>query len=81
MPYDPIRALDLYALAAYQGLAEAENNLGSMHDGWSGIAAEYNRAFELYMRAANEGHTEALSILANIYCVNGLTYGFSIGVD
>lgn len=49
-----------------------------MHDGWLDIAADYNRAFELYTRAANKGHNEALCNLANMYGTGrGVTQDYS----
>jgi TPR repeat protein len=62
-PQDRAKAKQYYSLAAEQGLAEAQNSLGSI------LQAEkrYSEALIWYERSAKQRHSEATNSLANMY--------------
>ena len=61
LPLDYAQALDLYRLAAAQGLDEAQCRLGDMLCAgiWVGLARDLAQAFQYYIQAAQQGHAEA----------------------
>ena len=52
-----------YSLAAEQGHAVAQNNLGWMFDMGKGVAQDYQEAAKWYRLAAEQGHSAAQSNL------------------
>jgi len=60
------RARELYELAASQGYADAQYNLGNMCDG-QGVDQNYERAAEYYEAAARQGHASAQFNLGRLY--------------
>ena len=61
------KAAELYTLAANQGDASAQYNLGLMYDKGQGVAQDYNKAAELYTLAANQGDASAQNNLGLMY--------------
>jgi hypothetical protein len=61
------KAAELYALAANQGHARAQYNLGVAYDTGKGVAQSYEKAFELYTLAANQGYAVAQFNLGGLY--------------
>jgi TPR repeat protein len=57
----------LYGLAAAQGHANAQFNLGFMFDKGRGVAQDYAEAARLYGLAAEKGHADAQYNLGNMY--------------
>jgi len=53
------KAAELFALAANQGHASAQHNLGNFYENGKGVAQSYEKAFELYTLAANQGRANA----------------------
>jgi TPR repeat protein len=64
---DHAEALRLYRLAAEQGLAGAQNNLGLMFENGEGVAQDYAEAARLYRLAAEQGLAEAQKCLGNMF--------------
>jgi hypothetical protein len=64
---DDAEAVRLYRLAAAQGLAEAQRNLGNMFENGEGVAQDYAEAVRLYRLAAEQGHAEAQKCLGNMF--------------
>ena len=48
-----------YTLAAAQGHAKAQCNLGGMHEHGTGMAQDFREAARLYMLAAAQGYANA----------------------
>ena len=67
MPQDDTQAAHWYRLAADQGHAEAQFNLGWMHDQGLGVTQDYTQAVEWYRKAAEQGHVEAQANLGARY--------------
>jgi TPR repeat protein len=61
------KTAELYALAANQGHATAQYNLGFTYKHGQGVAQSYEKAFELYALAANQGHALAQGSLGILY--------------
>jgi len=53
------RAVEWYRLAAAQGVAAAQNNLGLMYTQGRGVARDTGRAVELWSQAAKQNHSMA----------------------
>ena len=64
---DYSKAFDLYSKAAEKGLAEAQNNLGSMYQNGWGVTQDYEKAKELYTKAAEQELAEAQYNLGVMY--------------
>jgi hypothetical protein len=64
---DYIEALRLWRLAAEQGLAKAQHNLGLMYFNGEGAPQDYDEAVRLYRIAAEEGYAQAQNDLGNMY--------------
>jgi tetratricopeptide (TPR) repeat protein len=60
-------AVKWYRLAAEQGFAEAEFGLAQMYASGEGIERDSDKAVELFTRAANRGHYQAIHVLALAY--------------
>jgi hypothetical protein len=60
-------ALKWYTLAAKQGDARAQNNLGLMYANGQGVPRNYKTAVKWYTLAAEQGHSFAQSILGQMY--------------
>ena len=61
-----------YRLAAEQGDADAQSNLGVMYDSGHGVPQDYAEAVRWYRRAAEQGDASAQFDL-------GRMYGFALG--
>jgi TPR repeat protein len=59
------KAAELFALAANQGHATAQFNLGVLYEHGMGVAQSYEKSFELYTLAANQGHAKASTATRN----------------
>ena len=57
----------LYRQAAEQGLAQAQNNLGSLYYNGSGVKKNYAEALKWYRLSARQGNAEAAINLSAIY--------------
>jgi len=55
------------ALAAEQGHADAQYNLGMMYDNGHGVTQDYVRAMEWYRKSANQGNANAQYNLGGMY--------------
>ncbi len=64
---DYATAAQLYKLAADQGNAEAQNNLGVMYDKGQGVTQNYQEAARLYKLAADQGYARAQFNLGVLY--------------
>jgi len=60
---DDNEAVRLYRLAADQGYAAAQFNLGYMFENGLGVVRDDNEAVRLYRLAAAQGHRNAMSNL------------------
>ena len=56
----------LYQLAADQGLAVAQSNLGIMYEDGTGVPQDLTEAVRLYQLAADQGYSNALYNLAGV---------------
>jgi TPR repeat protein len=65
--WDSAEAVRLYRLAAEQGHAAAQFNLGSMFEDGQGVAQDYAEAVRLYRLAAEQGHAAAQNILGSMF--------------
>ena len=59
VPEDDTEAVRWYRLAAEQGLAEAQVNLGVMYDNGEGVPEDDTEAARWYRLAAEQGHAKA----------------------
>ena len=59
MPEDDVEAVKWYRLAAEQGLADAQVNLGVMYDNGEGVPEDDAEAARWYRMAAEQGHSQA----------------------
>jgi TPR repeat protein len=64
---DYAEAVQLYSLAAEQGYADAQNNLGNMFENGQGVVQDYAEAVRLYRLAADQGHAYAQNNLGNMF--------------
>ena len=60
---DVKHAVELYKLAANQGLANAQNNLGNMYANGHGVEQSTTKAVEWWTKAAAQGVEEAINTL------------------
>ena len=67
VPENGVRAFAWYRLAAEQGNAMAQNNLGLMYEKGSGVPQDYVQAFVWYRRAAEQGNPMAQSNVGFMY--------------
>ncbi len=75
VPADPVRALALYQEAAVADVPGAVNDMGFFHYfGELGVEKNPDKALELFTKAAQLGHTEAMFNVAS-YAANGLAPG------
>ena len=56
-----------YRIAADQGYAQAQYNLGVMYYNGQGVAQDYSAAMKWYRMAADQGHTNAQFIIGVMY--------------
>ena len=61
------KAVEYYTLAADQGYASAQSNLGLMYSQGQGVNQSYEKAVELYIKAAEQGNAIALDNLGYMY--------------
>ena len=73
MPQDDAEAVKWYRLAAEQGYAEAQTNLGVMYDKGKGVPQDDAEAVKWYRLAAGQGHAKAQVNL-------GVSYYYGEGV-
>ena len=59
MPQDYAEAMKWFLLAAEQGVADAQFNLGVMYEDGNGVHEEEVQAENWYRLAAEQGHREA----------------------
>ncbi|MDB4809753.1 sel1 repeat family protein [bacterium] len=59
MPEDDAEALRLYRLAAEQGVAKAQHNLGVMYAKGEGVPQDYVEAYAWFSVAAAGGYADA----------------------
>jgi TPR repeat protein len=64
---DNKEALRWYRAAAEQGLAEAQERLGSMYAGGWGVLQDYTEAVQWYRASAEQGNDEGLLDLGEMY--------------
>ena len=62
-----------FRMAADQGHAQAQFNLGFMYDNGHGVAQDYSAAMKWFRMAADQGHAQAQGSLGGMYC-----YGHSV---
>ena len=67
MPQDFAKAAHWFRLAAEQGLAAAQNNLGVRYYKGQGVETNYVEAVKLYRKAAEQGLPDGLVNLAICY--------------
>ena len=65
--YNYTEAFKFCSVAAEQGHAEAQFNLGVMYDNGQGVKQDYFKAFEWYQKAAEQGLAYAQYNLGNMY--------------
>lgn len=61
---DRVQAAHYYYLSAVQGVPDAQNNLGIMHEEGIGVVQDLVKAVKWYKEAAQNGHVEAIYNLA-----------------
>jgi TPR repeat protein len=61
-----VEAARLYRLAADQGEAYGQNNLGVMYENGTGVAKDVAEAVRLYRLAADQGHSKAQAHLKRL---------------
>ena len=61
---DEFEAAAWYRMAAEQGLAQAQHNLGVIYDKGVGISQDVAEAENWYRKAAAQGHGDSVTILA-----------------
>lgn len=66
-PPQPAGKVATYSVAADQGLAEAQNNLGALYRDGHGLSRDYAQAAQWWRKAADQGSVEALTLLNNMY--------------
>ena len=71
LPQDDAEAARWYRLAAEQGHAEAQGNLGVMYASGRGVSQDYGEALRWFRLAADQGHAPAQRNLGVAYA-NGL---------
>lgn len=64
---DYVEAIRLYRLAADQGHAAAQYNLGTMHRDGEGVPQNYAEALRWFRLAADQGQAEAQTNLGVMY--------------
>lgn len=58
--------IEYYEKAKTQGNAITQNNLGACYHEGKGVEQDYKKAVELYQRAAEQGHKEAMKAKEDI---------------
>jgi hypothetical protein len=77
VPQDYAEAAKWYHLAAEQGDADAQNNLGTMYDTGEGVPQDYAEAAKWYRLAAEQGDADAQLNLGTIYALgHGIPQNF-----
>jgi len=61
------QAVTWYRMAANQGYAKAQSNLGVMYDKGHGVKQDYNQAVKWYHKAADQGYAMAQDNLSIMY--------------
>ena len=67
MPEDDTEAVKWYRLAAEQGYAMAQNNLGFMYANGDGVPQDYVEAAKWFRKAAEQGNASAQNNLGAMY--------------
>ena len=70
-------AVKWYWLAAEQGDAEAQFNLGYMYESGHEVFQDYKKAFKWYRLAAEQGHASAQSNLGIMYANQGVNQDYA----
>ena len=73
VPQDYKEAVKWYRLAAEQGHAKAQYNLGLMYDNGEGVPQDYKEAVKWYRLAAEQGVASAQTNLGFMY-YNGTAF-------
>jgi TPR repeat protein len=73
---DYTTAMHWYQMAASQGDAGAEYNIGWLYDNGDGVTQDYDQARQWYLKAGNQGDKDAQNNLGELYY-----YGHGVGVD
>ncbi len=71
VPENPTEAVQWWKQAAEQGVAEAQNNLGSMYAEGIGVPKDPTKAVKWYKRAAEQGYAGAQYILGYLLSIRG----------
>jgi len=64
---DYVTAVSIFRSLADQGLADAQNNLGSLYANGEGVTQNYAEAARWYRKAADQGHANAQTNLGFLY--------------
>ena len=67
MPQNCVEAVRWYHLAADQGYAAAQSNLGAMYDRGEGVPQNYRQALKWYRKAADQGNAIAQYNIGAMY--------------
>ena len=67
MPQNCVKAVRRYHLAADQGYAAAQSNLGAMYDRGEGVPQNYREALKWYRKAADQGNATAQYNIGSMY--------------
>jgi TPR repeat protein len=67
IPQDYNEAAKWFTKAAQQGLADAQNNLGTIYSDGQGVLQDYNEAVKWYTKASQQGHSKAQYNLGLMY--------------
>ena len=67
VPQDDAEVVKWYRLAAEQGHASAQSNLGYMYENGQGVPQDYAEAVKRYRKAAEQGHVFAQANLGVMY--------------
>jgi uncharacterized protein len=67
VPQDYVQALDWFRKAADQGIAFAQNNIGSSYLNGQGVPQDYAQALAWYRKAADQNNAEAQTSLGGMY--------------
>jgi TPR repeat protein len=75
VPQNYTEAMKWYRLAADQGNAGAQSNLGNMYEFGQGVPQNYAEAMKWYRLAADQGNADAQNNLGNMYAFGQYEFG------
>ena len=82
VPQDYKLAVEWYRIAAEQGEARAQSNLGYMYDQGKGVPQDYKLAVEWYRKAAEQGNAQAQFNLGYMYAGGkGVPQDYKLAVE